>query len=616
LAETSYDNPETSEGWAWDRIKRGEKADFNIRCGTPSLDPRASDEKSEKSWQVDCRRLSARFLIDVLTKAPLSDQVPLGGVHVVGARIVGDINLRSTRLNRELAIEQSRIEGKVDLEGARTDSNLYFNGSRIARTVHALQLRAEQSLNLSNAAFQQEVTLASAKIDGDLNMERTKFNANLNAESLQVGANLFMRNVANFKDVRLAGAKVAGQISMIGARFDGKLDADALQVGGMLLMRSEDENKASFKEVDLRGANITGQIDMRGARFDGKLDADALQVGGMLLMRSEGENKASFKEVVLRGANIRDQIDMTGARFDGNLNADSLQVGATLFMRAAVCAQKVHAAFAKVNGNLDLRGTTLARLDLSGASVAGELRVGFLDQSLPFTDWKTEEGAPGDLSLRDARIGSLVDTRDAWPQRDHLHLDGFAFARLGGFQQQRESEARSRGAKWWDQWARRDTHYSPHVYQQLAAAFTAAGDRNLADEIRYLGQVREHETLTGWSWIWSALLRWIAGFGIGSYPFRVLYWVAGVSLAGGFYLWTCSNGVQTSGHGFVWCWGASLARLLPLIEINKEFTDFFNDPLRNRLTDIQTFVFSFIGVLGWFLATVLVAAVSGVTRKS
>jgi hypothetical protein len=92
--------------------------------------------------------------------------------------------------------------------------------------------------------------------------------------------------------------------------------------------------------------------------------------------------------------------------------------------------------------------------------------------------------------------------------------------------------------------------------------------------------------------------------------------VAGVSLAGALYLWTCSNGVQTGAHGFVWCWGASLARLLPVIEINKEFTDFFNDPLRNRLTDFQTFVFSFIGVLGWFLAAVLVAAVSGITKKS
>ncbi|MGA9485929.1 MAG: hypothetical protein WBV25_02475, partial [Methylocella sp.] len=76
MAGTSYDNPETSEGWAWDRIKRGERADFNVRCRTAALDPCASDEKSEKSWQEDCRRLSADFLVDILTKSPLRDQVP------------------------------------------------------------------------------------------------------------------------------------------------------------------------------------------------------------------------------------------------------------------------------------------------------------------------------------------------------------------------------------------------------------------------------------------------------------------------------------------------------------------------------------------------------------
>jgi hypothetical protein len=32
----------------------------------------------------------------------------------------------------------------------------------------------------------------------------------------------------------------------------------------------------------------------------------------------------------------------------------------------------------------------------------------------------------------------------------------------------------------------------------------------------------------------------------------------------------------------VWCCGASLSGLLPVIEINKEFTEFFNDPKRER----------------------------------
>ena len=58
-------------------------------------------------------------------------------------------------------------------------------------------------------------------------------------------------------------------------------------------------------------------------------------------------------------------------------------------------------------------------------------------------------------------------------------------------------------------------------------------------------------------------------------------------------------------HGFVWCFGASLARLLPVIEINKEFTEFFNDPKRECLTS-----WALCSARSWF------AAVSGLTQSS
>jgi hypothetical protein len=38
-----------------------------------------------------------------------------------------------------------------------------------------------------------------------------------------------------------------------------------------------------------------------------------------------------------------------------------------------------------------------------------------------------------------------------------------------------------------------------------------------------------------------------------------------------------------------WCFRASLSRLLPVLEINKEFSEFFNDPKRERLKGWQSF---------------------------
>jgi hypothetical protein len=81
-----------------------------------------------------------------------------------------------------------------------------------------------------------------------------------------------------------------------------------------------------------------------------------------------------------------------------------------------------------------------------------------------------------------------MDAKGAWPA--WLDLDGFSFKHLGGFTGETEDDMRTRG-RWWDNWAKLDPKYSPAPYAQLAAAFTAAGDRNAANEIRYLGRERE-----------------------------------------------------------------------------------------------------------------------------
>ena len=520
-----------------------------------------------------------------------------GQVAMTGASFSGTLDAQALQVGRDLLMysgSQNKASfNDVDLRGAKIKGDVYMVGASFGGTLNADSLQVGGSLLMGsddkNKASFNNVILLGANVKGQISMVGASFGGTLTADSLQVGGSLLMgsddKNKASFNSVDLRGANIKGQVAMVGASFGGALNADALQVGGSLLMGSDDKNKASFKDVDLRGANIMGQVDMTDASFGGTLIANALQAGESLFMRSNGESKASFKDVILRGANIKGQVNMTGASFGGKLYAEALQVGSDLFLQNVYCIKETVMTFAHIGGNLDLRGATLPGLDLSGVSVAADLDLGGPESTV----WTGQDGEPRALNLRNTHIGNLADAKYAWPVQGQLHLDGFTFGHLGGFAGDTEPEMRDRGMEWWDDWASRDIKYSPTPYAQLAAALTNAGDRDAANEIRYLSRVRERETEKRFCYIWSGALQYVAGFGIGTYTFRVLWWVLGFSLLGALYLRTRVQGVRDENHGSIWCFGASLSRLLPVIEINEDFKGFFEDSKSRKIIQLAEF---------------------------
>ena len=607
-AQELYGDIKTAEGWAWSEIKQGRVADFNVRCTTSVLDARQQDER----WANICRRIPASFLVNVLTREPWREQVPQSGVAITGARVFGNLDLANAKLVRAILIESSLLENGVNLNSTRTENRITIGGSRVWGTFDAGSLHSPLSLDLGETFFEGLVSLSYAEIGGLVSLGSAFLTAKLEAHQIRVGTSLNMRRAVFLKEVGIVNARIADSVNFEGAVLKGDLIADALQVGSYLTLTSTDSNKGAFKSVYLRGASIGRHLQIQDVTIDGNLYADSAQVGGNMYLRSTVSDGMRVHNVELTSAKIGGLVNVNAAYLSGDIQAQGLRVGSSVSLKDVNAAGSLNLDFSNIDGNFDIRGAKFARLNASGTTITGDLILGATRTPM---EWRTADGQEGDLFLRNTRVAGLVDDQNAWPAKGHLHIDGFAFNHLGGDGGDTAYQVRTRGTAWWDEWIRRDPVYTPAPYDQLAGALVSGGDRAAADEMRFLGRVRQRETETAWRpWIFAGFLQYVAGFGIADYTFRVLYWVVCISTVGAIYLWTCVP--RASENGFVWCVGASLSRLLPIIEINKEFTDFFNDPKRRRLTGMQSFVFSLVRLIGWVLGAILIAAVAGLTSRN
>ena len=186
---------------------------------------------------------------------------------------------------------------------------------------------------------------------------------------------------------------------------------------------------------------------------------------------------------------------------------------------------------------------------------------------------------PPRLILRNTQVGALQDSSDAWPP--DLDLEGFKYDRLGGLGARAQTTCararRSSGRTGWSGIARS----APSPTRSSPACCWPPGIVTSAEAIQYAGKVRQRAEEKGWgAWLWQSVWGGVAGYGVGLYTFRVLWWVIGLTVLGAVVLWFSP---RARAHGVLWVFGASLHRLLPIVELNKEFKDFFDNPSAGQL---------------------------------
>jgi len=593
-----------AERWAWEQLRDGKIADFHAKCG--SLDPKQHDLPA---WRHECRRLRADFVESLLIPKAPATMPSRYRVRLVGAYVTGQLDLRGTQVGAEFWFSGGVLDGAFEFDRARFERMIYFDGSTVIGRMRGHGTEAKGIVLLRDVRIKGELALRGSRLDQNLELDGSTVEGDADLSAIRFGENVFIREGVTIEgNLSLLSSKIATDLDLRNGTFKQGVDLDASTVQGGAYLRG-----AKVKGlVSMVTTSILHQLEFDGAQIDGRLSLAAMALGGHLYLQAGVQ---LMGDLSLLSANIGGRLVMTDSRFHGRIDADEAKVAASVFLTNSWFAQPPNFTFAQVGGNFDASNATLPGMDLSGARIAQELSLGTAKKPAPI--WAPDAM----LTLRAASVGAFQDhlskDRDAWPKR--LDLYGFSYARLGGFEGDGH-DLLTRPVAWYVDWLGRHQVFTRQPYQQLASTFKAAGDPDTSGDILYAARERERglalktcreELRDCPKAAGLGLLMVTTGYGLGERYFRVLYWIAGVTLLGVVVL---RRSAAARGKGVAWCFGASLDHLLPIVELNKEFGSFFDDPERQRLRGWQLAYFALHSLAGYVLGSFVVAGLAGLTQ--
>jgi hypothetical protein len=278
---------------------------------------------------------------------------------------------------------------------------------------------------------------------------------------------------------------------------------------------------------------------------------------------------------------------------------ESLDVASHFLMRCSGFETSVLLNYARIGANLTISGSKFLSLNLTGTQITEELCLG--SDELPSTRWKTGSN----LILRNTKVGALQDLPDAWP--DKIEFTGFTYSYLGGFAASKSKSMYQRKLSWIKKWLKKQKDYSPQPYEQLGKVLREAGYKTKANDILFEGKKREWREALTWS-TWLTCFNLTLQHIFVGYGYRFLFtffWVIALTIIGAIVLEATGQGLANNmPYGFSY----SLDMLLPIIRLNESHYII-------KLTGFAKYYFYGHIILGYVLASFLIAGLSGITKK-
>jgi uncharacterized protein YjbI with pentapeptide repeats len=554
-----------------------------------------------------------------IAKAQFTEvQVPFA--HVGGyldlseSTVSEDLNMVGLQVDGYLSMNNAKFS-RIDLTSARL-SWLLLDGARVAGLLNMGFLQVNNNLVMSQAEF-ADVMLGLAHVRGHLVLVNSKVTGDLVMLRLRVDGN-FMSVKTEFKNANLAMAEVDGTLSLIGATVNGDLDLSNLRVGQDLQLNSISEKflvasmpeffrssfdaiglkvkddptsvlKARFGKVVLSYGRVQGGVSLVDATLSSDLLMDGVQIGGDLTMVG-----AESQAVDLERAHVAGLLNLRGSNVSGQLDCYASEIGSRFEFSGGKFADSISCSFAKI-GELDLAGGIFQdNVDLTGAQIRSELRIGSAGKAR--THWADKST----LYLRNATANAIQDLPDAWPTR--IDLSGFAYRNLGGRDATKQAPMADRPVSWFVSWLGKQDPYASAPYEQLATALRNSGRPGAADEILYAGKQRERAQAIHLRRAWLTMIDALIGYGY--HMERALLWVAGFILAGIAVLRFSGEGPRNQmPFGIVY----SFDLLLPIVRLREKHYQI-------DLEGWPRYYFYMHKVMGYVLASFLITGIAGLTK--
>lgn len=572
------------------------------------------------------------FVSRALSCPELSGALPVEGLRLEGARlegltldhsdiavrfacngcIIGGLSARRSRWARDLDFSGSVLTGDINLAEAVIGGDLRADG-----VTPSDEGTSPAWIDLSGSRIGGRFSIDGAVLDGGLGLAGASIADTLSARQTAMQV-LILDGARAGRDVSLRASGVMEELSMVAARIGGDLDmngfiaeapfkAERIEAGEIRL------DAARLPSATLQGARTTRHLVLSGATFAGTVNLDRAQIGGDLWIRRwEGgpepvigaEADPDAVVLSLNNARIGGRIDVAGARFGGTISLDAIRITEDLWLRrGSAVAGRIVAIYARIGQNIDLSGTALGGVDVTGGQIGGELRLGAPNNpTLTAPLWRED----AKLTLRNVEASAMVDpvaeaadgncgSDDPWPVA--IDVIGFSYARIGGLGGGSETAREDCG--WYVGWLARQQPFSLDPYRRLAEHLEGGGRDAAARKVRWAAKERQLSEATGPEWIRLFAQKIFVGYGI--YTGVVFVWLI-VFMVLGRVVFSYAPEAKTSKVplGYVF----SLDMLLPFVSFRRVHGDVdLESPFR--------FYLYFHRFMGWVFALFFVSALGG-----